>query len=66
MISPYNLSEEQQQELFNYIQTAETVSTKAQINAVPTFIVNGKYEVLLPGHESIDEIAETINYLKTK
>ncbi|MCF4174385.1 thioredoxin domain-containing protein [Vibrio sp. McD22-P3] len=66
MVSPYNLSEAQQKELLNYIQTAETVSTKAQINAVPTFIVNGKYEVMLAGHQDINEIAETINYLKTK
>ncbi|MGF1776749.1 thioredoxin domain-containing protein [Vibrio nomapromontoriensis] len=66
MVTPYDFDEAQQKELFEYIELANTVSTEAQINAVPTFIVNGKYEVVLSGHEDIKEIAETINYLKTK
>ncbi|MGF1750994.1 thioredoxin domain-containing protein [Vibrio cionasavignyae] len=66
MVTPYDFDEAQQKELFEYIELANTVSTEAQINAVPTFIVNGKYEVVLSGHEGIKEIAETINYLKTK
>ncbi|MCW8346059.1 thioredoxin domain-containing protein [Vibrio sp. ZSDZ65] len=66
MVTPYDFDEAQQKELFEYIELANTVSTEAQINAVPTFIVNGKYEVVLAGHEDIKEIAETINYLKTK
>ncbi|WP_394151332.1 thiol:disulfide interchange protein DsbA/DsbL [Vibrio maritimus] len=66
MVSPYALDEAQQEQLFTYLEQAEAVSMEAQINAVPTFIVNGKYEVMISGHQGIDEIAETINYLKTK
>ncbi|SEF44472.1 thiol:disulfide interchange protein DsbA/DsbL [Vibrio hangzhouensis] len=66
MVSPYELNEEQQKSLFDYLQLAESVSSAAKINAVPTFIVNGKYEVILGGHQDINEIAETINYLKSK
>ncbi|MGR5219304.1 thioredoxin domain-containing protein [Vibrio parahaemolyticus] len=66
MVSPYELSEEQQKSLFDYLQLAESVSSAAKINAVPTFIVNGKYEVILGAHQDINEIAETINYLKSK
>jgi protein-disulfide isomerase len=66
MVSPYELDKTQQEQLFRYLEVAESVSVEAQINAVPTFIVNGKYEVMVSGHQGIDEIAETINYLKTK
>ncbi|MFA0442970.1 thiol-disulfide isomerase [Vibrio sp. 10N.286.49.C2] len=66
MVSPYALDEAQQKELFEYVELANKVSTEAQINAVPTFIVNGKYEVMLAGHEDIKQIAATINYLKNK
>ncbi|MCL9776282.1 thioredoxin domain-containing protein [Vibrio methylphosphonaticus] len=66
MVTPYDFDEAQQKELFEYIELANSVSTEAQINAVPTFIVNGKYEVVLAGHEDIKEISETINYLKNK
>ncbi len=66
MTSPYDLNDQQQKALFGYMKTAESVSVDAQIDSVPTFIVNGKYQVILPGHDNVDEIANTINYLKNK
>lgn len=49
--------------MFALFQQADAASQAAQINAVPTFIVNGKYQVLTGGHKSTDEIAQTITYL---
>jgi protein-disulfide isomerase len=66
MTSPYDLNDQQQKALFGYMKTAESVSVDAQIDSVPTFIINGKYQVLLPGHDNVDDIAKTINYLKNK
>ncbi|MGF1746134.1 thiol:disulfide interchange protein DsbA/DsbL [Vibrio minamisatsumaniensis] len=66
LVSPYQLNKEQQVTLFNYIQKAEEISVKGQINSVPTFIVNGKYQVLTAGHQDVTSIAKTINYLLTQ
>lgn len=63
LISPYQLDEAQQKQLFEYINNADAITTKGQINSVPTFIVNGKYQVISGGHDSIEAMAETINYL---
>ena len=61
--SPDKLTEDQRRTLFAAMQQAAEISQKGQINAVPTFIVNGKYMVLLAGHKDLDGIANTINYL---
>ena len=61
--SPDTLTEPQQKALFSAMQQAADISKKGQINAVPTFIVKGKYMVLLAGHKDLDDIANTINYL---
>ncbi|MGP8308491.1 thiol:disulfide interchange protein DsbA/DsbL [Vibrio sp. YIC-376] len=63
LISPYQLDETQQKQLFEYINKADAITTNGQINSVPTFIVNGKYQVVTSGHESVEGMAETINYL---
>ncbi|MGL6054086.1 MAG: thiol-disulfide isomerase, partial [Vibrio metschnikovii] len=36
---------------------------QSQINAVPTFIVNGKYLLLTSGHSDLANMAETLTYL---
>ena len=61
--SPEQLSKSQQKALFTEMQKAAQISQKGQINAVPAFIVKGKYMVLLAGHKDFDGIANTINYL---
>ncbi|ERB63798.1 thiol:disulfide interchange protein DsbA/DsbL [Vibrio coralliilyticus OCN008] len=63
LISPYELKEDQQKQLFRAMQVAEDITEKGQINSVPTFIVNGKYMVLTSGHKDVEDIAKTINYL---
>ncbi|MGC7893808.1 thiol:disulfide interchange protein DsbA/DsbL [Vibrio anguillarum] len=65
LISPYSLDDEQQKQLFQEIQLADDISVKGQINAVPTFIVKGKYLVITSGHKDSADIANTISYLLT-
>ncbi len=66
LTSPYQLSTEQQRKLLGMMKIAGKVSTEGQINAVPTFIVKGKYHVLTSGHKDIESIAKTISYLLTQ
>ena len=63
LISPYNLDEVAQNQLFQAINLADEITTKGEISGVPTFIVNGKYQVITSGHQDLDSIANTINYL---
>ncbi|MBL4831051.1 MAG: thiol:disulfide interchange protein DsbA/DsbL [Aliivibrio sp.] len=66
LISPYKFSDIQQKALLQMLESANKVTVAAKINAVPTFIVNGKYQVILSGHQNPDDIAKTITYLLTK
>ncbi len=66
LVSPYDFDETQQQQLFKSIHLADEITTKAQINSVPTFIVNGKYQVITSAHQDIESMAETIKYLITQ
>ncbi len=61
--SPYQIDEAQKQQLFEYVKNAEAITTRGQINSVPMFIINGKYQVITSGHNSVESIADTINYL---
>ncbi|MEH0759044.1 thiol:disulfide interchange protein DsbA/DsbL [Vibrio sp. 16] len=63
LISPYELNEQQQEQLFEAMNLAQDITEKGQINSVPTFVINGKYMVLTSGHQDIEGIANTINYL---
>lgn len=63
--SPYELTEAQEKQLFDLVKTADEISRKGQMNAVPTFVVNGKYRVLTSGHQNVQEIGHTISYLLT-
>ncbi|KJY83948.1 thiol-disulfide isomerase and thioredoxin [Vibrio galatheae] len=66
LVSPYDFNENQQQQLFDAMEKAHNVTTLGQINAVPTFIVNGKYQILTGGHSDIASIANTMNFLLTQ
>ncbi|PQJ84683.1 thioredoxin domain-containing protein [Aliivibrio sifiae] len=66
LTSPTKLSREQINILTNKVKNAKAVSEKSRINAVPTFIVNGKYTIILGGHANPKEIADTIRYLLNK
>lgn len=63
LISPYDFDKPQQQQLTPMLVAAAEMSQKSQINAVPTFVVNGKYMVLTGGHEDTRSIADTLSYL---
>ncbi|MGL6260797.1 thioredoxin domain-containing protein [Vibrio sp. WXL210] len=61
--SPYDIDEQLNSQRLELFQHADDVSIKARINAVPTFIVNGQYQVNSSAHEDVQDIANTINYL---
>ncbi len=63
LVSPYELDEAQQTQLFKAMHLADEITQKGEINGVPTFIVNGKYMVITSGHQDEQGIANTINYL---
>lgn len=66
LLSPYQLDEAQQQEVFNLMKTADEIAQKGQIDSVPTFVVKGKYRVLTAGHEDAEGVGKTIAYLLTQ
>ncbi|KII75933.1 thioredoxin domain-containing protein [Vibrio renipiscarius] len=63
LISPYDLGEDAQTQLFQAMHLADEITAKGEISSVPTFIVNGKYLIITSGHENLDSIADTIQYL---
>jgi len=66
LISPYQFNEQQQQQVTDKVEQAHNLSQLAAINAVPTFIVNGRYQVIVGGHSDPKKIADTITYLLAK
>lgn len=63
MVSPYNFDSLQQKALSEYLDSAKQITEQANFDSVPTFVVNGKYQVLLGGHQDIEDLAKTINFL---
>ncbi|WP_165366908.1 thiol:disulfide interchange protein DsbA/DsbL [Aliivibrio finisterrensis] len=66
LTSPYEFNEEQRDILIQKVDTAKLLSEQSGISSVPTFVVNGKYNVLVGGHDDPKKIAETIRYLLEK
>ncbi len=66
LISPSAFDQKQRQDLGRRLKIAQAITEQGQIQAVPTFIVAGRYQVLTSGHDDIKELAETINYLLHK
>lgn len=64
--SPYKMDNKDMEELNKLVTVADQVTQDAQINSVPTFIVGGKYQIITEGHESIEDLAKTMNYLLTQ
>lgn len=62
--SPFELSEEQHKQVYQQLTKAETVVENAEIVSVPAFLVQGKYLVKSEAHESLEDLASTIQYLK--
>ncbi|MFT6924634.1 MAG: protein-disulfide isomerase [Psychromonas sp.] len=66
LISPAQFSPQQNQQLMEKVALAARLSTQLGINSVPTFIVKGRYQVLVAGHDDPQQIADTIHYLLNK
>ena len=66
LISPYQFNEQQRDILIKKVDNATLLSEKSGISSVPTFVVKGKYNVLISGHDNPKKIAETITYLLEK
>ncbi len=66
LTTPYKIDTGMQQELFKMVDRAKEISTRAQINGVPTFIINGRYELITSGHKDIASMAETMKFLLNK
>lgn len=66
LITPLQFSEQQNEQLQSRVERAQSLSAQSGINAVPTFIVKGRYQVLVAGHKSPKEIGDTIRYLLKK
>ncbi|KJF94639.1 peptide permease [Photobacterium angustum] len=64
--SPYELTKEQQAEIFKLLQQSEDIVRNAALQAVPAFLINGKYLVNTSAHDSLQDMANTITYLKNK
>lgn len=63
LLSPYDLNDTQAQEMLNRVNKAAEISELANIQSVPSFIIKGKYLLNTQEHESIEQLAETINYI---
>jgi len=66
LISPYQLNQQQNEKMLAKVKIAERLSTQSAINSVPTFIVNGRYQVIVSEHKDQTQIANTIRYLLSK
>ena len=64
--SPFQPSDEIRKKIATLISVADTVTNDGEINAVPTFIVKGKYKIISDGHKDIADLANTIKYLLSK
>ncbi len=66
LISPFNYDDQQTELLLKRVDEIALLSQQSKINSVPTFIVEGKYQVITGGHDNTQEIAATIKYLLSK
>ena len=66
LVSPYQYNEQQNETMLAKVKIAERLSTQSAINSVPTFIVNGRYQVIVSEHKDQTQIANTIRYLLSK
>jgi len=66
LISPIKYSDQQLAQLTQKVDAIMLLSEQTGIQSVPTFVVNGKYQVLTAGHDEKEQIANTINYLLEK
>ncbi|MGF1704128.1 thiol:disulfide interchange protein DsbA/DsbL [Photobacterium makurazakiensis] len=61
--SPFEITDEQKQAVYEQLQAANDLVVNAEINSVPAFLVQGKYLVENSAHENLEDLAGTIRYL---
>ncbi|GAL03384.1 thiol-disulfide isomerase [Photobacterium aphoticum] len=66
LISPYSLSEAQREQVFKLLTESRELETNAEITSVPSFLIQGKYLVNNAEHDSLEDLANTIQYLSQK
>ncbi|MGF1687461.1 thiol:disulfide interchange protein DsbA/DsbL [Photobacterium japonica] len=66
LVSPYALDDAQREKVFKMLTDSRLLETNAQITSVPSFLVQGKYLVNNAEHESLEDLANTIQYLSQK
>lgn len=64
LVKQEDLTQSQQQQWAKFMEDAVTKTEQASISSIPSFIINGRYMVKLRGHRSMEELLETIQYLK--
>lgn len=63
LTSPFELTKEQHEKVYEQLSKAEVLVNNAQITSVPAFLVKGKYLVNTSAHESLEDMSNTIRYL---
>jgi hypothetical protein len=66
LVSPYMLDEQSRERVFSKLKFSESLTEQSQLQSVPAFIVKGTYLVQSSNHKDIEDIANTINYLRSK
>lgn len=66
LLSPDNLSKEQQKLITMKMAQSEAMVNAIELRSIPALIIRGRYLIELRAHKSIDELADTINYLKLR
>jgi protein-disulfide isomerase len=63
LLNPYKFNNQLNQQLMAKMNQVRRLSERSAIHAVPTFIINGRYRLLIKGHKNPQQIADTIKYL---
>lgn len=66
MLSPEQLSEAQQKQVIDLMERSQTIVSEAKLDAVPAFIVQGKYLVNIGSANNVQDFANIIKYLMAK
>lgn len=66
LVSPFELNDEQKEQVYQQMTSANQLEQNAQITSVPSFLVKGKYLVQNGAHDSLEDLANTIRFLSEK
>lgn len=66
MKTPYELTEEEQKSVVAKMEYADGIMRSSELNAIPAFIIKGKYLINMGAHSSIEDITGTMSSLLKK